>query len=71
MAVHDDKPTRVLMHEMVKEMPIVPGQVFTKDDALNWFASHYAKIKEGTITAHLIRVFHECAKSCPLPSEVG
>jgi endonuclease len=51
-----DKPTRVLMKEMVTEMPITPGQVVTKEAVFNWFATHYPKIKESTLAAHLIRL---------------
>jgi hypothetical protein len=31
------------------------GQQFSKDSAIEWFAQNYPKIKEGTISAHLIR----------------
>lgn len=55
MAIYD-KPTRALMRQMVAEMPIAKGNVITRDAVLNWFASHYPKIKEGTVTAHLIRL---------------
>jgi endonuclease len=51
-----DKSTRVLMREMVGEMPIRSGEVITRDAVLNWFATHYPKIKEGTVTAHLTRL---------------
>jgi len=54
MAIYD-KPVRLLMKQMVSEMPISPGQIISKEDVLNWFATRYPKIKEGTITAHLIR----------------
>ena len=32
------------------------GQNFTKQQAIDWFAEHYPKIKIGTITAHLVRL---------------
>jgi endonuclease len=51
-----DKPTRTLMRQMVSEMPITPGKVVTREAVLNWFATHYPKIKEGTVAAHLIRL---------------
>lgn len=51
-----EKATRILMREMVDEMPIAVGQVVTKEDVLNWFAAHYGKIKKGTVVAHLIRL---------------
>jgi endonuclease len=51
-----DRPVRVLMHEMVKGLGLVPGQIFAKDDALDWFRANFPLIKEGTIAAHLIRL---------------
>jgi hypothetical protein len=51
-----DKPVRLLMRQMVDDMPVRAGQIITRDDVLNWFAAHYPKIKEGTVTAHLIRL---------------
>lgn len=50
-----DKPVRILMREMVAALGLVPGRVFTKDEVLDWFKSNYPRVKEGTITAHLIR----------------
>src|SRR5216684_8857474 len=55
MAIYD-KSTRALMRQMVTDMPVAAGQVIAKDVVLNWFATHYPKIKEGTVVAHLIRL---------------
>jgi hypothetical protein len=44
------------MRQMVTDMPIAAGQVVTKEAVLNWFATRYPKIKEGTVAAHLIRL---------------
>jgi len=55
MAIYN-KSTRTLMRQMVTEMPIAAGQVITKEAVRNWFATHYPKIKEGTVAAHLIRL---------------
>lgn len=44
------------MRQMVNEMPISAGQVVTKDAVLGWFATHFPKIKEATVAAHLIRL---------------
>lgn len=55
MAIYE-KSTRALMRQMVTDMPIAAGQVVTKEAVLNWFATHYPKIKEGTVAAHLIRL---------------
>jgi len=54
MAIYD-KPVRSLIHEMVTALSAPPDKQFSKDQAIEWFAKHYPKIKEGTITAHLIR----------------
>ncbi|MFN0278274.1 MAG: endonuclease NucS domain-containing protein [Pyrinomonadaceae bacterium] len=50
-----DKAVRVLIREMVGVLAPEQGHIFSKDAAIAWFAEHYPKIKEGTITAHLIR----------------
>ncbi len=50
-----DKPVRLLLRDMVSALASKPGQQFSKDSAIEWFAQHYPKIKEGTISAHLIR----------------
>ncbi|WP_145304436.1 endonuclease NucS domain-containing protein [Crateriforma conspicua] len=55
MAIYD-KPVRLLMHDMASEFALQPGEAFTRQRALDWFAEHYPKIKQGTITAHLIRL---------------
>ncbi len=44
------------MRQMVGDMPIAPGQIVTKDAVLNWYSTHYPKIKESTVAAHLIRL---------------
>lgn len=51
-----DRPVRILMKEMASSLAPNPGTVFTKKQAIEWFATHYPKIKAGTITAHLIRL---------------
>jgi hypothetical protein len=40
---------------MISELAPSQGRPFTKDNAFEWFAQHYPKIKEGTIAQHLIR----------------
>lgn len=56
MASLYDKPVRVLMHDMVKDINLKPDAVVTRDKALAWFNEHYPKIKDGTIYAHLNRM---------------
>lgn len=43
------------MRDMVTALGLVSGRVFTKDEVLDWFKTNYPLVKEGTITAHLIR----------------
>jgi len=50
-----DKPVRILIREMTADLARRTGQLFSKDQAIEWFAQRYPKIKEGTISAHLIR----------------
>lgn len=48
------QPVRVLMKEMANELCQKPGTIFSKRDAVAWFARKYPKVKKGTVTAHLI-----------------
>lgn len=50
-----DKPVRLLIRDMITALASMPGQQFSKDSAIEWFTQNYSKIKEGTISAHLIR----------------
>lgn len=50
-----DKAVRVLIREMVAALAPDKAHIFSKDAAVAWFHEHYPKIKEGTISAHLIR----------------
>ena len=53
MAIYD-KPVRVLLQEMIKELAPQKGQRFSREHAIAWFGKRYPKIKKGTISAHLI-----------------
>jgi len=44
------------MREMVNELGWQKGKVLSKEQVLSWFTARYPKIKEGTISAHLIRL---------------
>jgi hypothetical protein len=55
MAIYN-KPVRFLMKDMVNAFGLQSGQSFVRQQAIDWFAQHYPKIKKGTITAHLIRL---------------
>lgn len=55
MAIYD-KPVRILMKDMADAFELRAGQSFSKQQAIDWFAQHYPKIKNGTIVAHLCRL---------------
>jgi hypothetical protein len=50
-----DKPVRLLIGEMLAELGVRSGRVISKEQAIRWFADRYPKIKQATISAHLIR----------------
>jgi hypothetical protein len=50
-----DKPVRLLIRDMISALAPRAGPQFSKESAIEWFAHNYPKIKEGTISAHLIR----------------
>jgi endonuclease len=39
----------------VQDMNLQPGETFSKAQVLDWFRRNYPRIKQGTISAHLIR----------------
>lgn len=51
-----DRPVRLLMRDMADEFQVGPGDIFTREEALNWFQKRYPLVKEGTIVAHLTRL---------------
>jgi hypothetical protein len=56
MATLNEKPVRLLMQDMAASMGLVPGQTFTREQAIQWFAEHYPNVKQGTVAAHLVRL---------------
>lgn len=56
MATLNEKPVRLLMHDMVASLGLVAGQTFSREQAVQWFAANYPNVKQGTVTAHLIRL---------------
>lgn len=51
-----EKPVRLLMQEMIPAMGLVTGQIFSREQAIQWFAEYYPNVKQGTVEAHLIRL---------------
>lgn len=56
MATLNEKPVRLLMQDMATSMGLNPGQSFTREQAVQWFAKNYPNIKPATVAAHLIRL---------------
>jgi endonuclease len=50
-----DEPVRVLIRDMIADLAPANGKPFSKEAAVQWFAQHYPKIKEGTVGQHLVR----------------
>jgi endonuclease len=50
-----DKPVRLLIPDLISSLAPTQAKSFSREEAIEWFARNYPKIKEGTITAHLIR----------------
>lgn len=50
-----EKPTRALLKDMLDSWKLEPGQVFTTDRVLKWFAENYPKLKPGSVRAHLVQ----------------
>lgn len=51
-----EKPVRMLMKDMVSDFRLAPSEILTKERVRDWFKQKYPLIKEGTISAHLIRM---------------
>lgn len=56
MPTLNEKPVRLLMHDMIASMGLTPGQHFSREQAVQWFAEHYPNVKQGTVAAHLVRL---------------
>ena len=50
-----EKPTRVLLKDMLASWHLQPGEIFSARRAVDWFAEKYPKLKSGSITAHLVQ----------------
>ena len=51
-----EKSTRDLMHEFASQR-LKPGQVFSRKDAVLWFADRYPDIKSNTVSARGVQNF--------------
>ena len=50
-----DRPVRLLFRDMLAELAPEKGRAFARQEAISWFTEHYPKVKDGTVTAHLLR----------------
>ena len=50
-----NKATRVLLKDMLTDMGLKPGQVFTTSRVIEWFQQRYPKLQPGSIRAHLVQ----------------
>lgn len=50
-----EKPTRALLKDMLSDLDIQPGQVFTRTRVHEWFKVRYPKLTPGTLNAHLVQ----------------
>ena len=55
MALYE-KPVRLLFKDMVKEFSITQDDVIKRDNVYIWFRDNYPKVKDATISAHLLRM---------------
>ena len=47
-----DRPVYRLMHDFASDR-LEPNSLFSKQDAIKWFETHYPKIRRNTVTAHV------------------
>ena len=66
-----DKPVRVLLQEMIKELAPQKGQRFSREHAIAWFGERYPKIKKATISAHMIRFSTNAPSRIHHPAKSG
>ena len=68
MATIYEKSTRALLRDMLTAWDLKPGQVFTAQRALKWFADNYPKLRSTTINAHLVQASTNSASRLHHPS---
>ena len=55
MAIYE-KPVKLLFHDMVEELAVQKSDILERDKIISWFRQKYPLIKQGTISAHLVRL---------------
>lgn len=56
MAAIYEKPVRLLLKDMVKDLAISRKDIVRREQIFSWFKEKYPKIKDGTISAHLLKM---------------
>jgi len=51
-----EKPVRLLFRDMISELGVEPGEVITREAVYDWFNDNYPKVKDATISAHLLKM---------------
>ena len=51
-----DKPVWKLMYDMVEALGLKKGDIISREQVLAWFSKYYPKVKQSTVSAHLIRL---------------
>lgn len=51
-----EKPVRLLFKDMVHDLGLAPDEVITREQVHTWFNQKYPKVKDGTISAHLLKM---------------
>ena len=51
-----DRPVWKLVYDMVQDLGLTEGHVVSRDQVIAWFRMHYPRIKDSTVSAHLIRL---------------
>lgn len=51
-----DKPVRLLFGDMVEELGIARTEVLTRERVFAWFHAKYPKVKDATVSAHLLKM---------------
>ena len=55
MAIYE-KPVRLLFKDMVEDLGTTENDIITRDKVYSWFKDKYPKIKDATISAHLLKM---------------
>lgn len=55
MAIYD-KPVKLLFKDMIKDLGIKKEDIISRNQFFSWFKEKYPRIKDGTISAHLLKM---------------